>query len=76
MEPQELPIRLRGDKLRLQQILINLVKNAFKFTKKGSVRIVAAYDFEKQLLCIHVVDTGKGIRPEEMCNLFKLFGKL
>ena len=40
------------------------------------MRIIAAYDYEKQMLCIHVVDTGKGIRPEEMCNLFKLFGKL
>ena len=57
-----LPYELVGDDIRLKQILINLVKNAFKFTKKGWIKIVAAYDFENSLLKVHVYDSGKGIK--------------
>ena len=62
--------------MRLQQVLINLVKNALKFTTKGSVRVLMAFDAQEQMLHAHVVDTGKGIVEEDMCKLFSLFGKL
>lgn len=73
-----MPEVLLGDQVRLKQILINLVKNALKFTthRNGLVRVIMAYDYEKDLLKVHVVDTGKGIREEDMAKLFKMFGKL
>ena len=60
----------------MKQILINLVKNALKFTKKGFVNIVAAYDTDDEMLKVHIVDNGKGILPEDMNKLFENFGKL
>ena len=77
MIPQEpLPNLLVGDSLRLKQILINLVKNAMKFTKPGYVKILTAYDQQSQLLKLHVIDNGKGIVQKDIAKLFKMFGKL
>ena len=56
--------------------MINLVKNALKFTKKGSIRIVTAYDEVSEMLKVRVVDTGKGIKEDEMTDLFTKFGKI
>ena len=71
-----MPDFLVGDKVRFKQILINLVKNAIKFTKQGYVKIVTAYDNVNDLLKVHVVDNGKGIQPEHIKKLFEAFGKL
>ena len=73
---ESLPQLLKGDISRLKQILINLVKNAFKFTKNGYVKIVAAYDYDAQLLKVHVVDNGKGINKKNIKTIFEAFGKL
>ena len=67
---------LSGDNLRFQQILINLVKNALKFSIKGDVRIFAAFEEDEQILKVQVVDNGKGIRSEDISKLFSQFGKL
>ena len=56
--------------------MINLVKNALKFTKGGSVRILVAYDEVNQMLKVHIVDDGKGIKRQDVDKLFKMFGKL
>ena len=68
--------RLIGDKRRLQQILINLVRNAIKFTKKGSIEIKASYSRILQSIVIHVKDSGVGIKSEDLPMLFTRFGKL
>ena len=70
MHKAPLPAYLMGDQVRLKQILINLVKNSFKFTRSGSIRIIAAFDEQQEMLHIHVVDTGKGILETEMDRLF------
>ena len=56
--------------------MINLVKNAKKFTRQGKIEIVASYDVDKQDLMIHVNDTGVGISAEDLPKLFTRFGKL
>ena len=71
-----LPEFLEGDKLRLQQILINLVKNALKFCLDGNICIFVAFDASKEMLLVKVADNGKGIKHEEKEKLFCMFGKL
>ena len=56
--------------------MINLVKNALKFTSQGHIEIRYAYLYEKQTLVIHVEDTGSGITAEDIPKLFSKFGKL
>lgn len=62
--------------MRLKQILINLVKNALKFTIQGHIKVIAAYDIATKMLKIHVADSGAGIRREDIDKLFSMFGKL
>ena len=63
---KELPEYLMGDELRLKQILINLIKNAIKFTRSGYVRVMAGFDEINDRLVVVVADSGLGITREEM----------
>ncbi len=70
------PALLVGDSLRLLQILVNLVGNALKFTKTGSVviGISSKPDDEQQIVVeFYVRDTGIGIEPERRQHLFEPF---
>ena len=68
--------KLWGDSRRLLQVLINLVKNAIKFTNGGYISIKTLYCEEQESLIVHVEDSGVGISQEEMPRLFKKFGKM
>ena len=67
-----LPPMLRGDKTRLTQMVVNLVRNAFKFTVGGKVRVLAAYDGDAQQLRVHVQDNGTGIDPADHAKIFEM----
>ncbi|HLA36357.1 MAG TPA: ATP-binding protein [Rhodocyclaceae bacterium] len=70
------PDRLRGDSVRLRQILFNLVGNAFKFTEKGSIQITVSPATEcdgKIRLHFSVRDTGIGIPPDRQASIFEAF---
>jgi PAS domain S-box-containing protein len=67
------PERILSDSTRLRQIVLNMVGNAIKFTREGSVTIRALYDEQTRWLTIEVADTGIGIAPDQMANLFQPF---
>ena len=69
----DLPKLVKGDKCRFMQVLINLIKNAFKFTHKGKIIVYATFDYEENLLRVHVRDTGRGIKPSDQGKLLKPF---
>ena len=67
---------LHGDETRLKQVLLNLVKNSFKFTDTGGVEVYLSYDYARDTLIGQVRDTGRGIAAEDIVKLFSRFGKL
>lgn len=66
-----LPRFIQTDLGKLRQILINLLGNAFKFTKQGSVTLSAKYS--EECFIIEVQDTGIGIADEDQARLFTPF---
>jgi len=76
IDPQLKGLRLLGDPLRLQQVLLNLAGNAIKFTERGEVRLVARIadqDDESVKIELSVCDTGIGIAPEAIRRIFNPF---
>ncbi|WP_434998302.1 response regulator [Vibrio scophthalmi] len=74
--PSQVPARVRGDENRIKQILHNLIGNAIKFTKQGSVSIKIdsrSLDDEKVELICSVTDTGIGIKASALDYLFEEF---
>ena len=68
-----LPEAINSDPLRLKQILLNLCGNAIKFTDSGTVRIKLEYDGGQEVLRFIIQDTGIGMTPEQLQNVFKAF---
>ncbi len=74
--PAAVPQGLRGDPLRLGQILTNLVNNAVKFTERGEIRVrveQVEQTGERVKLRFSVKDTGAGMTPEQSARLFQPF---
>jgi CheY-like chemotaxis protein/CHASE3 domain sensor protein len=69
--PQELTIAT--DRIKLEQILKNLVGNAIKFTDHGSVEIIVEANGESGEIAIHVRDTGVGIPADKHQVIFDAF---
>jgi two-component system, sensor histidine kinase and response regulator len=73
-----IPRRLRGDAVRLRQILMNLVGNALKFTENGQVRInvhVTSTDATSAMVQFEIRDSGVGILESTRARLFQPFSQ-
>jgi len=70
-----LPERIHTDPTRFRQIIINLCGNALKFTEKGSISLLIRCDQEAERLYARVVDTGIGMKPEQLQRLFDPFAQ-
>ncbi|MGC3967286.1 MAG: response regulator [Pirellulales bacterium] len=70
------PDGLRGDALRIRQVLMNLISNAVKFTEEGSVTLRVALESrgeDRVRIRFSVIDTGIGISPEDQQRIFAPF---
>ncbi len=75
---RDTPLSLIGDPLRLRQILTNLVSNAIKFTREGTIVVRAMLEDEQEdsvQLRISVQDTGIGLTPSDVRTLFQAFSQ-
>jgi PAS domain S-box-containing protein len=75
-ETDGLPAALRGDVTRIRQALINYLDNAIKFTAKGGIALLASVEeegVENMLVRFEVRDTGIGVPPETLAQLFRAF---
>ena len=76
------PTKLYGDDIRIRQILINILNNAVKYTKQGKVILnikcnrLRVDSKEKAIFEVHIIDTGVGIKKEDIGKLFEAFGRL
>lgn len=86
---KELPNMLKGDEVRIRQVILNVLNNAVKYTDEGNVNLNISVtkidsEIEKKLtvvgkdiiLHIEVEDTGIGIKEEDMSKLFDIFERL
>jgi CheY-like chemotaxis protein len=72
----DVPLRLVGDSLRLRQIITNLIGNAIKFTKEGTISLHISKDSEddqRATLCFSVRDSGIGIAQDRIGKIFEPF---
>ena len=74
-----IPGRVRGDPVRLRQIIVNLVSNALKFTERGEVAVTIksmGQEGKDHLVKVEVRDTGMGIPKDRLHRLFKSFSQV
>ena len=74
-----IPRRLIGDDVRIEQILINLLNNAVKFTSEGSIKISVKWkplQNKQIMISFSIEDTGMGIRRDNMPYLFDEFKRV
>ena len=74
----EIPDGQYSDEFRIKQILINIINNAVKYTDEGSVILTVSGNYRSEdifELNLDVTDTGRGIKKEELSNLFDAFSR-
>jgi signal transduction histidine kinase len=69
------PKFLYTDDTRIFQIITNLISNSVKYSKTGTIKFVVNYSNRNNCIYFKISDEGKGIRKEELCNLFKEYGR-
>lgn len=69
----DVPSPIYSDRIRLEQILMNLISNAIKFTEQGHVQVSVDADINNEQLLFTIEDTGIGIDPELHQHVFEAF---
>jgi signal transduction histidine kinase len=67
---------LIADRMRLKQVILNLLSNAIKYNRKGGAVVVSCAPSGSNTLRISVADTGEGLSPENIKQLFQPFNRL
>ncbi len=70
-----MPETIYTDEIRLNQILNNLISNAIKYTQSGYIKLVADYDSAKHCITFNVIDSGIGIKEDEIDKLFTQYSR-
>ena len=65
------PEWVSGDRFRVQQILLNLISNAIKYTERGTITVVASW--QSGIAVLKVTDTGIGLTQEQLSRVFRSF---
>lgn len=74
VELPKYPVAVIGDHTRLTQVVTNLLNNAAKYTPNGgTIRLVVSADLQRRRIEVSVADSGIGIAPEMVDNIFDLF---
>lgn len=68
---EDAPLIIKGESFRLEQVFINLIDNAIKYTEKGWVKISAYKD--KGIVFVRIEDSGKGIPEKDISHVFDRF---
>ncbi|GGY71953.1 hypothetical protein GCM10011613_16080 [Cellvibrio zantedeschiae] len=72
----EQPVKVKADSTRLKQALINLLSNAIKYNRQYGAVTVTCVECETDRVRISVEDTGDGLPPEKLAQLFQPFNRL
>ncbi len=70
------PILVKGDKERLEQVLLNLIINSIKYGKQNGTTVVGINNFSTNQVVINIVDNGEGIQEEHLPRLFERFYRI
>ena len=71
----DLPLRFLGDPTRLQQVMLNLVGNAIKFTEKGYITVAVMPGAQPDMIHFSVADNGIGMTSEQQLTIFNSFSQ-
>ncbi|MCI0711533.1 MAG: ATP-binding protein [Chloroflexi bacterium] len=72
------PFEMYSDQLKVRQILMNLISNALKFTKDGTIKLTVKNQTNEdgsEIICFQVADTGIGIGEEQLQLIFEAFAQ-
>jgi len=72
----DIPSFVRADRIRLKQVLINLLSNAIKYNREQGTVVVDCTKSTPERTRISVTDTGAGLHPEQVAQLFQAFNRL
>ncbi|MBP0021480.1 MAG: response regulator, partial [Cyanobacteria bacterium SBLK] len=70
----DVPRFIHGDRVKLHQVLINLINNGIKFTREGGISVRIRHQSES-VASFEIEDTGMGIAPDEIGKIFEAFGQ-